>query len=44
MVARISFGRDATDVISADDYYEEETNRLAYQSDYEDNGPGEGDL
>jgi len=34
--------RNATDVIDEDDYYEEETNRLADQSDYEKEGPGEG--
>ncbi|KAI4629501.1 uncharacterized protein J4E87_003765 [Alternaria ethzedia] len=34
--------RNATDVLDADEYFEEETNRLAYQSDYEKEGPGEG--
>ncbi|KAI4658745.1 uncharacterized protein J4E79_006504 [Alternaria viburni] len=34
--------RNATDVIDVNDYFEEETNRLAHQKDYEDNGPGEG--
>jgi len=33
-----------TDVIDADDFYEEETNRLAGQRYYKENGPGEGDL
>ncbi|KAI4628742.1 hypothetical protein J4E83_003295 [Alternaria metachromatica] len=36
--------RNATDAIDVNDYFEEETNRLAGHSDYEDNGPGEGDL
>ena len=36
--------RNMTDVIDADDFYEEETNRLAGQRYYKENGPGEGDL
>ncbi|KAI4688734.1 uncharacterized protein J4E84_004664 [Alternaria hordeiaustralica] len=35
--------RNATDVIDVNDYFEEETNRLAHQKDYKDKGPGEGD-
>ncbi|KAH6875613.1 hypothetical protein BKA58DRAFT_467384 [Alternaria rosae] len=34
--------RNATDAINGNDYLEEETNRLADQSDYQKKGPGEG--